>query len=274
LFRSVILTVLILMAGSAAALDKAAYARSLEAEQDWYRAIGVWKEIQFEALGTPLYWTAGQAILADLWAARQYEEGLAELALWEPRWQGDPWVKRNALAWMGLYQYSLQRYGAAERSLKQGDDPLYLGLVMARTGREAAAADLWRGLNMPDPTAPLSDSRSPWLAATLSAVVPGSGQAYSGHWFDAAQAFTLVGFFGWSTYAAWQYDSRISHNYLLTGVSAAILSLFYAGNVYGASKTADYYDQNKRNARYTQWEDEIWRRGLPSLSPSTEKSGP
>jgi hypothetical protein len=269
LFRSVLLA--LILAAPAGALDKSAYARGLEAEQDWYRAIGVWKEVQFDAADSKTYWAAGQSILVDLWAARQYEEGLKELTYWEPRWQPDARLRQNALAWTGLFQYSLQRFPAAEYSLKQADSPLYLGLLMARTGREAAGKTLWTGLELPDPTLPLDDSRSPVLATALSMVLPGSGQAYSGHWFDAGQAFAMVGFFGFSTYAAWRYDTRVSHNYVLTGISAAITALFYASNVYGAYKTAEYYNQNKTNARYREWEDAVWKRGLPTLSPSTEK---
>jgi hypothetical protein len=271
LFRNAIAAVILLTAGTVGALDKTAFARSLESEQDWYRAIGVWKEVQFENADTPVFWAAGQSILSDLWAARQYEEGLKELTYWEPRWETVPALRKSALEWTGLFQYSLQRFPAAEYSLRQSADPLYLGLLLARTGREADAGAQWRGLNMPDPTVPLEDSRSPILAAAFSAVLPGSGQAYTGHWFDAAQAFTLVGFFGWSTYASWEYDSHASHGYLLTGISAAITALFYVSNIYGAHQTADFYNQNKKNARYLVWEDEVWKRGLPSLSPSTEK---
>jgi len=273
LFPNVFLAILVLLATPIAALDQPAYARSLEAERDWYRAVGVWKEIQFSASDAKTYWGAGQSILADLWAARQYEEGLRELVYWEPRWQADPRRRENALAWTGLFQYSLQRFPAAEYSLRQAGNPLYLGLLLSRTGREADGKALWEGLAMPDPTLPLEDSRSPMLAAGLSAVLPGAGQASSGHWFDAVQAFGLVGFFGVSTYAAWQYDSRVSHNYVLTGVSAAITAVFYASNLYGAYRTADYYNQNRRNERYLRWESEVWKRGLPDLSLSMEKAG-
>lgn len=258
----------------AVALDQVAYARALEKEHDWYRAIGIWKETQFETQDVSTYWMAGQAILSDLWSAHQYEEGLWELTYWEPRWQTELQLRRSALAWTGLFQYSLQRFPAAEYSLRQADNPLYLGLLMARTGREADAKILWNGLQLPDPTTPLKSSRSPTLATTLSLMLPGTGQAYSGHWFDAGQAFALTGFFGFSTYAAWQYDSRVSHNYLLTGLSAVITAFFYFSNAYGAYKTAEYYNQNQANDRYKEWESAVWDHGLPILSPSTEKSSP
>jgi hypothetical protein len=256
-----------------AALDTAGFARSLEAEGDWYRAIGQWKQLRFEATDKAVYWTATQAIVADYWAARQDESGLAELARIEAQLQGADPRTSPLQAWKGLFQYRLSRYTAAEYSWTQARSPLYLGLLYAKTGRGEQAAPLWQGLALPDPTEGLSDSKSPVLAAALSLVLPGSGQVYAGHWFDGAQAAAFVGFFGAAAYGTYLYDSKVSGNYVLTGITVGVAAFFHAANIYGAAKTADYFNQNQTNAQTAGWEKAVFSRPLPdlSLSPSREK---
>lgn len=258
LFRNSLPLLLLGLATSVAGLDRPAFARSLEAEGDWYRAIGVWKELRFEAPTPDAEREATQSILLDLWKAGQYEAGLKELVLWEEDSPGKA-------AWSGLFQYKLNRFAAAEFAWTQGGSPVYLGLLMARTGREDEAARLWSGLPLPDPREQSQDRREPWIAATASFLLPGSGQFYSGHWFDGAQALGMVGFFGFAAYGTYLYDSQSSDHYGLTVGAAAIGLFFHAANVYGAWKTAEFYNQSRDALRYRGWERAVFQTGLPSL---------
>lgn len=80
--------------------------------------------------------------------------------------------------------------------------------------------------------------KSPWLAASLSAVFPGAGQAYTEHYSDATMAFfwnlTFVGG------AAYLYDLEQSADRPHTGsiVTGIIGLIFYATNITGAYSSA------------------------------------
>jgi hypothetical protein len=243
-------------------------AKSLEGEKDWYRAIGEWKQVRFEAQSlSPAYWEASQAIVLDLWKAGQYEVGLDELQNLSTSGDRPSQVQaQNLWAWTGIFQYRLSRYPAAEYSLTQAQNPLYLGLLQAATGRLEAARISWQGLALPDPSTLSFDSRDPVVAALLSTALPGSGQVYSKHYFDGAQAAAFVGAFGFAAYACYRYDSKFSDNYLLTGVAGLLAATFYASNIYGAFKTAEYFNQNQSNARTTQLEAAVFQQPLPDLS--------
>ena len=84
--------------------------------------------------------------------------------------------------------------------------------------------------------------RSPALSAVLSTVVPGLGQLYSGHYFDAAQAFGFVASFSFVSYIAYHSDKKNNSNYLLTGIAVSLTSLFHVANIIGAERTAAYYN--------------------------------
>ncbi|MEN8686532.1 MAG: tetratricopeptide repeat protein [Desulfuromonadales bacterium] len=75
--------------------------------------------------------------------------------------------------------------------------------------------------------------KSPALAGTMSAVIPGSGQAYAGNYQDGMMAFLVNGLFIVGTVAA--IDNE---NYALAGIVGGVGLPFYVGNIYGASKAA------------------------------------
>jgi len=265
-FPKLLTLVLLLTAASLPALDRPGLARSLESEGDWFRAIGVWKEIRFEAADENAFWQATQAIVMDCWAAHQDETGLKELAKLESALdKATPGRRSAAWSWMGLFQYRLNRLPAAEYAWTQAGNTLYLGLIEARTGRTADAALRWKNFPQIDAQVPLTDSRSPLLAGSLSLAFPGAGQAYAGHWFDGAQALGMVGFFGFAAYGTYLYDSHFSSNYVLTGIAAGVALIFESANLYGAAKTADYFNQNKEAERTSVWEKAVFEQPLPQF---------
>jgi len=248
-------------------LDRTAFAKSLEDEGDFYRAIGQWKELRFETTDSEVFWDASQHILVDLWRARQYDLGLSELQSLYTKPLAHQSNRRNDLiTWKGLFQYKLSRFAEAEFSFSQASAQVYVGLVQARAGRLEAAKSSWQGISLPDPTAFQVDYRNTFLAAGLSSIVPGSGQLYAGHWYDGAQALAFCGFFGLSTYGTYLYDSKYSPNFLLTALVGGVSAVFYASNVYGAHKTAEYFNQNQENNRTEALESEVFALGLPNLA--------
>lgn len=75
--------------------------------------------------------------------------------------------------------------------------------------------------------------KSPLAAGILSAIVPGSGHMYAGHYGDGATALLLNGLFITGTVVALQQE-----NYAVAGVVGVIGLPFYIGNIYGAANAA------------------------------------
>jgi len=75
--------------------------------------------------------------------------------------------------------------------------------------------------------------KSPLAAGILSAILPGSGHMYAGHYGDGATALLLNGLFITGTIVAIQQE-----NYAVAGVVGVIGLPFYLGNIYGAANAA------------------------------------
>lgn len=80
----------------------------------------------------------------------------------------------------------------------------------------------------------------PWLAGTLSAVLPGAGQLYNGRYLDGAIALGVNGLFGAATYYAFAEAESVP----LGVISALFLTGFYVGNIVNA-----YTDAQRINAQ-------------------------
>lgn len=81
--------------------------------------------------------------------------------------------------------------------------------------------------------------KSPVLALGMSAVLPGAGQLYTGHTYDALQAFVFTGALSYGAFASWRYElDRESPNLVLPVLSSAIAAVFYLSNVRGAHASA------------------------------------
>jgi len=75
--------------------------------------------------------------------------------------------------------------------------------------------------------------KSPTFAATMSAVIPGSGQMYAEHYKDGLMAFVVNGLFIAGTVVAWDDD-----NYALAAIVGGVGLPFYVGNIYGAANAS------------------------------------
>lgn len=84
------------------------------------------------------------------------------------------------------------------------------------------------------------DLQRPWLAATLSGLLPGAGQLYNGRPIDAGVALGMNALFAGATYYAFAEADSVP----LGIVSGIVLAGFYAGNIINA-----YTDANRQNAK-------------------------
>ncbi|MBW2476044.1 MAG: tetratricopeptide repeat protein [Deltaproteobacteria bacterium] len=75
--------------------------------------------------------------------------------------------------------------------------------------------------------------KSPALAGTLSAIIPGSGQVYAEHYRDGIVAFVVNGLFIAGTVTAINHE-----NYALAGIVGGVGLPFYVGNIYGAANAS------------------------------------
>jgi hypothetical protein len=95
-------------------------------------------------------------------------------------------------------------------------------------------------------------TRSPWLAAGISALVPGSGQAYSGFLFDGMENFFFTGISGYAAYAGWSDElgpQGPKTRYVLPSLVSAAFLRFYAANLENAADSARRYNQYHRAKR-------------------------
>ena len=83
---------------------------------------------------------------------------------------------------------------------------------------------------------PLTHKKSPALAASLSAVIPGSGRMYTNRWFDGFMGLSQFVLYAAITNYAYQNDWAV-----LTAISGGITFIVYGGEIYGAYRTAKYY---------------------------------
>ncbi|MDP1993101.1 MAG: tetratricopeptide repeat protein [Syntrophales bacterium] len=133
---------------------------------------------------------------------------------------------RLALLGKSLAEFDLDNISACRRELERF---IVSYPEDAKTGqvREAIAL-LDRNRELPQ--------KSPLVAGVMSALIPGSGHLYAGHYGDGITAFFLNGLFIAGTVAAVRQE-----NYAVAGVVGVIGLPFYIGNIYGAANAATKY---------------------------------
>ena len=84
-------------------------------------------------------------------------------------------------------------------------------------------------------------TRSPFLAGTLSTIVPGAGRLYTGRLGDALTSLFTVGFTGWQAYDGFRRDGISSVKGWTLGT---LCGIFYVGNIYGSVISARVYNRH------------------------------
>lgn len=81
--------------------------------------------------------------------------------------------------------------------------------------------------------------KSPELAVAMSAIIPGTGKIYAGHWKDGLFSLLFTGMSAWQSYRAFHQDGVKSvYGWFYGGVSLG----FYLGNLYGSYKAVSKYN--------------------------------
>ncbi|MCP4807714.1 MAG: hypothetical protein GY913_26985 [Proteobacteria bacterium] len=146
------------------------------------------------------------------------------------------------------YGYSLYRsgqYGAALVEL-QDVDPELAGFAALRIDETDRALALWGGGGATAQVqgwGPLPHRR-PGLAAGLSAVLPGAGQAYNGRWGEATSALLV------NTLLIGSTATLLAREEYFAGASVGLLAVsFYGGNIFSAMWGARRHNRLAREER-------------------------
>ena len=233
-------------------------AEAFMAEGEYYRAITEYKTFLYFFPDSPrtdyahlqigmAYYHGGecpQAIAAfarvrqsypsDHFATAAFYEGVCRVRLGEPAAAGADFERvlaagpaspqaPEALAGLALTALDRQDWAASRQALQRLADN-YPADPHSMAARDAL------------PLLEVAESRprkSPALAGTLSALVPGSGYAYAGRYRDGLMAFLVNGLFIAGTAVAIDHDN-VPAAALLGGIGLP----FYLGNIYGAVNAA------------------------------------
>lgn len=100
--------------------------------------------------------------------------------------------------------------------------------------------------------------RSPVLAGTLSAILPGAGQLYAGRKKDAIIAFVVNGLF-----IAGAIEAYHRENYVASGVLVLFEMGWYSGNIYSAANSAHRFNDERRAGAIRDLQKRLWVRAAP-----------
>ncbi len=147
---------------------------------------------------------------------------------------GSPWYDKS-LFFSAASKAYLGDYAGAEAQL-QGYGGPYADL------RQSQLADL-AVLRGPDNF----PSKSPWVAAGLSALVPGLGRVYTHQYGVAVESLLVCGGFAAITVENYRHYGPIWSTILF----GTLGSLFYLGNIYGSYLSVELYNERMRDAQDT-----------------------
>ncbi len=147
----------------------------------------------------------------------------------------------DALTYLSGWSYFFGREYAISKSVFEGLEP---SLYNSSAGFMFTQSD--DGLNL--------KRRSPFLAASMSVVLPGSGKAYYGRWGDALVNFIVIGCSAGGATALWEKD----RDFALT--LAVIGAFFYGGNVYGSYVGAKWFNEQQHRELYRYARQNVNRR--------------
>lgn len=180
---------------------------------------------------------------------------------------------RPGLAAMQLEVFAAQHPDAREGQLAS----LLAGLEFLRADEPAAAREIYQEFPMDSDLRGTAEDlydaidryealplKRPWLAGTLSAVLPGAGQLYVGNRSDALVSFLLNGVLFYATYEAFDRE-QYAAGLLLGSIGIG----WYSGNIYNAVNGAHKANHRERQ-RFLERLDltiaPLWMRDEPALS--------
>jgi len=242
----------------------AAFAGDLAARGDCARAETEYERIAFYGGSSPLrYWaamTSGRCYFrSGLWndASTRFQRAAGEAST--------PREKALAFLMAASARFNAGDYGESERILRSPESAAggakRAGILravcamaggaweesadeLARFAEEASDSLLQRRVFLLSRDASRGSGlprKNPFAAAAFSAVVPGAGQCYTGRPYDGLRHFVFDGLLILSVVQLFR-NEQYAAGYLLGGFTLP----FYAGNVVGAKRSAERFNDCKR----------------------------
>lgn len=277
-FLSILLTALLLMVPAALSMacDDLSFADSLAGEGDHYRAITEYKRfVHYHPEDTRAAYAQLQIGRSLIAGERWLKADLALKNVWQ-RYPGSTEAAEarklyaDAAYKRGDYEEASRRYTSLkwelsdEQGLRRGITELHLG----RPNKASQIFDLSADPQLrviPEQFEQLP-TKSPQLAATLSAILPGAGQLYTERPRQAGVAFALNAAFIYAAVESWENDNH---------AVSAILSLFelgwYGGNIYNAINNAHKYNKRQKQNFIERLQERFdlslgWRNDYPEVT--------
>ena len=91
--------------------------------------------------------------------------------------------------------------------------------------------------------------KSPFAAAAMSSIIPGTGKMYTKHWKDGFMSLMFVGVNAWQAYRGFKKSGQ---NSVYGWVFAGLATSFYIGNIYGSAKSAKKYNKKLNDELYNE----------------------
>ncbi|MBE9536043.1 MAG: tetratricopeptide repeat protein [Proteobacteria bacterium] len=241
----------------------ASFADSLFKERDFYRAITEYKRLIFFYPQSQLSKRARLQIALAYMEGKKFGAAQSALEDFIDLYDDDE-MKWQAIFYMAEVHYRAGDYGEAIQlfsRVESADTTAELkkeatvkkGWAFVKKGDWAAASHLFKTTNADEKRESIDRlsleltkvdlrHKSPALAGTLSAVLPGAGQLYVGRKKDAAAAFLLNGAFILGAVEAFRDDKDV-----IGGILLFFEAGWYAGNIYSAIGGAHKYNDKQKS---------------------------
>jgi len=236
------------------------FAEQLFTDKDFNRAITEYKRFIFLFPDNNLCEKSYYRICESYFKAEGWEEAIESLEKFESKFPHSPMLN-DALYLKGMSEKNLKRYNEAISSFKSiiasCSEPLrnkafyQVALIYVDTEEWGKAREYFLKVsdqNTLYPSAWLFSSglenignlphKSPALAGTFAAIIPGAGHLYTERPQDALIAFLLNGAFIWAAVELFNDD-----NYVAGGVVTFFELGWYSGNIYSAVSSAHKYNR-------------------------------
>ncbi len=241
-----------------------AFADSLFDAGDYYRAITEYERVAFHHPQTAAASRARFRIALSYYRGGKFAIAAAKFREFAAQRPDDPFAKESALMAAesdyrnGEYASAIGALGAFVERHPAGPETdralILLGRCRLREGDWNGAAEAFRSVPPGSASGGTAAGReagarrypdlrpkSPALAGTLSALVPGAGQLYVGRTRDAAAAFLLNAAFVWAAVASFEKGNDVAG-----GILVAFEAGWYSGNIFNAVGSAHKYNRRLR----------------------------
>lgn len=252
-------------AGNDEAARQFAFAEALFTEGDYFRAITEYKRLVFFSPKDDLAEKSLFRIAESYFKARRWKEAVDAFDDFHSKYRQSARAA-EALYFKGLAEKELKRYENALSTFQEiirtksegfADKSLYQSaLIHLETEKWQKSKETF--LLIPDSSPIYSSARtfssglermddiprkSPALAGSLAAILPGAGHVFTERYLDATMAFLLNGAFILAAVELVRHDIPAA-----AGVVAFFELGWYTGNIYSAVSSAHKYNEREKNS--------------------------